>query len=274
MDPDVSGTQAQYTAYADMALLDELSSITDSPAQPLKKLHGVSGNRTAPPCYSTPRSPDVRRHVMTGVREANLPESPVCRIESFTTSRDRSVKSPPFKVDSSSSPEGFITAIQEEELSDTGSHSFTVHRGCSAEEDEEEEGEIEGASEQEQSEERKDGGSQSHLRVYVEEEEEDSSAQEELEEELRVSPGSQQSPSLLEDTNRAHSTLDDVLLAFAMEGPGRSPGVRTLVELFEGQRGDDKGHPAHTQSAPLVMQPPPETHPPPEDSVGAGPDSP
>ncbi|XP_031727423.1 inactive serine/threonine-protein kinase TEX14 isoform X2 [Anarrhichthys ocellatus] len=306
MDPDVSGTQAQNTPNADMALLAELSSITDSPAQPLKKLHGVSGSRTAPPCYSTPRSPDVRRRVMTGVREANLPESPVCRTQSFTTPRDRSVKSPPFKVDSSSSPEGFITAIHEEELSDTGSHSFTLHRGCSAEEreeDEEEEGEMEGASEQEQSEEGKDGSSQSHRRVYVEEEDEDS-AQEELEEmqrelqtggenmeeeggkhveeeeqhawcdqqsvldrfvhsdelvvdtvtadqkeELRVSPGSQQSPSLLEDTNRAHSTLDDVLLAFGMEGTGRSPGVRTLVELFEGQRGDNKGHPAHTVSS-------------------------
>ncbi|XP_068577258.1 uncharacterized protein [Cebidichthys violaceus] len=273
---------------------------------------------------------------------------------------EKKQQSPPSKVKSASSPEGFVTASKEEELLDTGFPSFTVHRGCSVEErehsvDEEEEGEMEGASKQEQSEERKDGSSQSHPRVYVEEEED--SAQEELEEmqrelqmegkmggenmedeeeggahveeeeqhawcdqqsdveeedgiddrrkeitfgsaeetaddvlvkidelgvdtvtadqkeELRVSPGSQQSPSLLEDTNRAHSTLDDVLLGFGMEGTGRSPGVRILCRLFEGQRGDDKGHPTHTHTAAPVVTQTPETHPPLEDCVGAGPDS-
>ncbi|GAA6226804.1 inactive serine/threonine-protein kinase TEX14 isoform X2 [Lates japonicus] len=36
--------------------------------------------------------------------------------------------------------------------------------------------------------------------------------------EPRLSPGSRQSPSLLEDTNRAHSTLDDLLQGFVVEG--------------------------------------------------------
>ncbi|XP_054481203.1 uncharacterized protein LOC129113089 [Anoplopoma fimbria] len=317
-DPDVSGTQAQYTANTntprlDAALMAELSSITDSPAQPQeRRLHGISDSRRATPCYSTPRSPDVRQCVMPGIREAHLPESPVCRTESFTTARDSSVKPPPFKLESASSPEGFVTASQEEELLDTASPISMVHSAEEGEdnvdEEEEEEGEVEGASEREQNEERQDGCSQSVPGVYEEDEEEHRPQEEHKEmqrglqlegktggehmeeeeeggehveeeeqgwcntqsgelgadtaaadqkEELRESPGSQQSHSLLEDTNRAHSTLDDVLLGFGMEGTGKSPGtrnrVRTLCQLFEGQSGDDEGHPAgdhaHTVSS-------------------------
>jgi len=46
----------------DSALLAELSSITDSPAQPEKNLHGIHGNGRAPSCYSTPRSPGKAAH--------------------------------------------------------------------------------------------------------------------------------------------------------------------------------------------------------------------
>ncbi|XP_056298613.1 uncharacterized protein LOC130211680 isoform X3 [Pseudoliparis swirei] len=176
-DPDASGTQAQSTAnplmeQLDSALLAELSSITDSPAQPEKNLHGIRGNGRAPSCYSTPRSPGVRRHVMPAMREAGLPDFPVCMAESFTTPPG---KPPPFKAESASSPEGFITASQEEELVDPIFPSFTAHRGCSTEE---EEG-------PEQSEERQNGGSQSPARVYDEEEEE--GAQEKLMEMQRES---------------------------------------------------------------------------------------
>nr|XP_033954193.1 inactive serine/threonine-protein kinase TEX14-like [Pseudochaenichthys georgianus] len=131
-DPDVSGTLAQWTpktnmAQLDMALLAELSSITASPAPAQEKLPRVSVSGRAPPCNSTPRSPDVRRRVMTGFIEANLQDSPVCdpptpvyqQSESFTTPRDTSP--PPFKVDSDSSLQGFFTTCQEEEVSETAS---------------------------------------------------------------------------------------------------------------------------------------------------------
>ncbi|XP_059207300.1 inactive serine/threonine-protein kinase TEX14-like isoform X2 [Centropristis striata] len=351
-NPDVSGTQDQYTTNTDMPqsdmvdMLAELSSISHSPAQPQEKLYSIRANGPAPPCNSTPRSPDVCRRVMTGVIEDNLPDSPVCshlNSESFTTPRESSVKHPPFKVDSSSSPQGFITASQEKGLLDIGSLSFTVHSCCTVEDSQEEE---EGECEQEQNEERQeemDGTSQSQPRTYVEEEEgerteeepedmnkgleinectnegemveeekergkhvgEDSEEEEhgqcephrdvgsEVEEEniddkrketglssrgetgdnplvkivtvdeqkeLRVSPESKQSHSLLEDTNRcvslfrAHSTLDDVLLGFVVEdirkSPGTSQGVRALCQLFEGQPGGGEGHPTgdHTHT--------------------------
>ncbi|XP_037605266.1 inactive serine/threonine-protein kinase TEX14-like isoform X2 [Sebastes umbrosus] len=344
-DPDAQYTPNTNLARLDMALLAELSSITSSPAQPQEKLHGVSVNGRAPPCNSTPRSPDARRRVMTGIGETNLPESPVCSrlsSESFTTPTESSVKPPPLKEDSASSPEGFITACQEEGLLGTASPSFTEEEegllgtaspSFTEEGGEEEEGEGAGASEQEQSEERT-----SQPRVYVEEEEEEEEedgAKEEFEEtekrlqmecikgeenveeeeeeeeeggkhvdggsedeergwcdlqrdagseveeeedeegdtddrrkgegtgdnasvqiselgadaapadhkkELRVSPGSQQSPSLLEDTNRANTTLDDVLQGFTVEGTRRSGGVTSLCQLF-----DDEGHPAGDQ---------------------------
>ncbi|KAL6099217.1 tex14 [Pungitius sinensis] len=302
-DSDVTGSQAQYTADRNMILLAELSSITDSPAQSQENRHCISGYRRAPPCYSTPRSPDVRRRVMTGRREASLPDSPACSTESFTTARDGSVKSPTFKLESACSPEGFIVHSQEEELLDTRSPDLTVHRGCSSEEAEQ--SEEEGESKQEPGGEEQEGSSQSHLTVHAaqeleemqralrmegkmgeedmaeegqgeggehveeeekqsdvgseeEEDEEDGSndrgevddalvnirelgAEEEAadqREEHRLSPRSQQSTNLLEDTDRAHSTLDDALLAFEMEGPlsrlGTSRGVHALVQLFEG----------------------------------------
>ncbi|KAF3841425.1 hypothetical protein F7725_007287, partial [Dissostichus mawsoni] len=131
-DPDVSGTLTQCTpktnmAQLDMALLAELSSITASPAPAQEKLSSVSVSGRAPPCNSTPRSPDVRRRVMTGFIEANLQDSPVCdpptpvyqQSESFNTPRDTSP--PPFKVDSDSSLQGFFTTCQEEEVSETAS---------------------------------------------------------------------------------------------------------------------------------------------------------
>ncbi|XP_044078352.1 uncharacterized protein LOC122888243 isoform X3 [Siniperca chuatsi] len=205
-DPGVSGTQAQYTPHtnmapSDMAVLAELSSITYSPAPPQEKLYSISVNRRAPPCNSTPRSPDVHRRVMMSIIEANLPGSPACshlssvylRTESFTTPKESSEKGsnifqpPPFKVDSASSPQGFITASQEERLFiDTVSPSSrccsTVEGECKIEQ--EEGGNGAGGSDQGQSEERQeemDGISQSQPRVYVEEEEE-YRAEEELEE--------------------------------------------------------------------------------------------
>ncbi|XP_074466779.1 uncharacterized protein LOC141752626 [Sebastes fasciatus] len=378
-DPDAQYTPNTNLARLDMALLAELSSITSSPAQPQEKLHSVSVNGRAPPCNSTPRSPDARRRVTTGIGETNLPESPVCSrlsSESFTTPTESSVKPPPLKEDSASSPEGFITACQEEGLLGTASPSVTEEEegllgtaspsfteeeegllgtaspsfteeeegllgtaspsfteeeegllgtaspSFTEEGGEEEEGEGAGASEQEQSEERT-----SQPRVYVEEEEEEEEEEEtekrlqmecikgeenveeeeeeggkhvgggsedeergwcdlqrdagsEVEEEedeegdtddrrkgegtgdnasvqiselgadaapadhkkeLGVSPGSQQSPSLLEDTNRANTTLDDVLQGFTVEGTRRSGGVTSLCQLF------DEGHPAGDQ---------------------------
>ncbi|XP_071317570.1 inactive serine/threonine-protein kinase TEX14 isoform X4 [Trachinotus anak] len=53
-----------------------------------------------------------------------------------------------------------------------------------------------------------------------------------------VCPGSQQSPSLLEDTNRAHSTLDDVLEGFIVDGTRKSPVASreaTTVTVLEQQ---------------------------------------
>ncbi|XP_049891345.1 inactive serine/threonine-protein kinase TEX14-like [Epinephelus moara] len=46
---------------------------------------------------------------------------------------------------------------------------------------------------------------------------------------LSLSPGSQHSSSLLEDTDRAHSTLDDVLQGFLVEGTRKSPGTSKEV---------------------------------------------
>ncbi|XP_045894914.1 inactive serine/threonine-protein kinase TEX14-like isoform X1 [Micropterus dolomieu] len=204
-DPGVSGTQAQYTPNAymarlDVALLAELSSITCSPAPPQEKLYSISVNKRVPPCNSTPRSPDVHRRVTAGVIKASLPGSPVCshlspvdlRAESFTTPRGCSVQGsnifqpPRFKVDSASSPKGFITACQEEWLSvDTVSSSSRVHRCCSTVEGEQkiEHEEGPGGSDQVQRKKRQDemnGTSQRQPRMYVGEEEDE--AEEELEE--------------------------------------------------------------------------------------------
>ncbi|XP_028451556.1 uncharacterized protein tex14 isoform X2 [Perca flavescens] len=208
-DPEISGTQAQYTpntntAHFDMAGLAELSSISYSPAQPQEKLYSISYSPgqpqgklysisvsvQAPPCNSTPRSPDVRRRVMTGMIEANLVDSPVCshlssvhlRTESFTTPRES--WTPPFDADPASSPQGFITASQEEGRSDTISPSCIGEQKLEQEEEEElerEEEEEEGVSEQEQIEERQeemDGTSQ----PSVEAEEEEDRVEDELEE--------------------------------------------------------------------------------------------
>ncbi|KAL3042236.1 hypothetical protein OYC64_020225 [Pagothenia borchgrevinki] len=332
-DPDVSGTLAQCTpkinmAQLDMALLAELSSITASPAPAQEKLSSVSVSGRAPPCNSTPRSPDVRRRVMTGFIEANLQDSPVCdpptpvyqQSESFTTPRDTSP--PPFKVDSDSSLQGFFTTCQEEEVSETAS---TVEGEGKVEQEEEGEGaeaqeevdptsvsveeeEEEGRAEEELEEmeeglqmvkectegeenmEAEEGGSndeegseeeehdccdpQRAVRSEVEEEE-DEDEEEDIDDrkeiagnveeggdnvlmkirelaadpvaaqqtELRVSPGSQ-SPSVFDDTNRAHSTLDDVLQGYLEEGTTKSPvaskSVTKLIQLFEGQAEDDE----------------------------------
>ncbi|XP_035521960.1 uncharacterized protein LOC118331264 [Morone saxatilis] len=159
--PSVRRTQAQYTSntimpQSNMPLLAELSSITYSPAHLQENL-----NRRAPPYNSTPRGPDVHQGMKTGVIDANIPVSPACSqlssvyvgIESFTTPRGSSVKGsnffqpPPFKVDSASSPQAFITAGQDEPLStDSVSPSSSVHGCCSSVEgedkvDQEEEGE-------------------------------------------------------------------------------------------------------------------------------------
>ncbi|KAK5858949.1 hypothetical protein PBY51_003053 [Eleginops maclovinus] len=322
-DPDVSGTQARCTpktnlAQLDMALLAELSSITSSPAQAQEKLSSISVSGRAPPCNSTPRSPDIRRRVMTGYTEANLPDSSVCGppsplyqlTTSFTSPRETS-------VDSDSDLQGFITACQEEEMSDTAS-------SVKGEENVEQEEEGEGAKASDQSEESQ--GEMDLTSVSVEEEEKDR-AEEELEQmeegsqmvqectereeymeaeeggsnteenseeeehdccdphseveeeeeedeegidnrkatagnveergdnsltkiselaadtvaedqtEHKGSPGSQ-SPSVFEDTNRAHSTLDEVLQGFLVDATTKSPGsnrVTTLIQLFEGQ---------------------------------------
>ncbi|XP_044225735.1 uncharacterized protein LOC122994969 isoform X2 [Thunnus albacares] len=178
-DPGVSGGQAQYTpntimTQSDMALLSELSSITCSPAQPPEKPHSISG--LALPCNSTPHSRDVHQPLMTGFIEAKLPDSLACSYLCSVHLRTP----PPFKVDSSSSPQGFITASQVEGLfTDTESPSPSVHRCCSTmegEQKQEQEEEGAGESEKEQSEERQeemDGTSQRQLGVYVEDEERD-----------------------------------------------------------------------------------------------------
>ncbi|KAM8897233.1 uncharacterized protein tex14 isoform 2-T3 [Spinachia spinachia] len=286
---DVTGSQAQYTADPTMILLAELSSITHSPAQSQENLHCIFGYRRAPPCYSTPRSPDLRRRVITERREASLPDCLVCSTESFNTARDCSVKSPTFKEESACSPEGFITHSQEEELLDTRSPGVPVHRGCSFEEAEqnEEEGESKWPSGEKQ-----EGSSQRHVAQELEkmqrglrmegktgaedmakeghreggEHEEQSDVRSEEEdgsddtgeeddalvntrepcakaetadqrEAHRLAPRSQQSATILEDTDRAHSTLDDALLGFEIERPlstpGTSRGVHALIQLFE-----------------------------------------
>ncbi|KAK1882227.1 Dynein heavy chain-like protein [Dissostichus eleginoides] len=252
-----------------MALLAELSSITASPAPAQEKLSSVSVSGRAPPCNSTPRSPDVRRRVMTGFIEANLQDSPVCdppppvyqQSESFTTPRDTSP--PPFKVDSDSSLQGFFTTCQEEEVSETAS---TVEGEGKVEQEEEGEGaEASDQSEESQEEmvkectegeenmEAEEGGS-NYEEAVGSEVEEDEDEEEDIDDrkeiagnveeggdnvlmkirelaadpvaahqtELRVSPGSQ-SPSVFDDTNRAHSTLDDVLQGYLEEGTTKSP---------------------------------------------------
>nr|XP_040037794.1 uncharacterized protein LOC120822294 isoform X3 [Gasterosteus aculeatus aculeatus] len=325
-DSDVTGSQAQHTADPNMIWLAELSSISESPAQFQETLHCISEYRRLSPCYSTPRSPDVHRRVMTGLREASLPDAPLCSTESFTTARDGSVKSPAFKVESARSSEGFITLSQEEQLLHTRSPGLTVHGGCSSEEAEQ--NEEEGEARRNPSGERQQGSSQSHPSVHVaqeledmqrglqmegktggdmaeegkggkhddeEEEESDVGSEEEEDEEggsddrgeeddalvnmskqtdmmgdweqnVRLmtagvlvgfvhsgKPGAEadtadqreERATLLEDTVRAHSTLDDALLGFEMEGPlsipGMSRGVHALVQLFEGDGGRRAG---------------------------------
>ncbi|KAJ4929752.1 hypothetical protein JOQ06_018773 [Pogonophryne albipinna] len=194
-DPDVSGTLAQCTPKTNI--------ITASPAQ--EKLSSVSVSGRAPPCNSTPRSPDVRRRVMTGFIEANLQDSPVCdpptpvyqQSESFTTPRDTSP--PPFKVDSDSSLQGFFTTCQEEEVSETAS---TVEGEGKVEQEEE------GGSNDEEGSEEEEHDCCDPQRVELAA---DPVAAHQTE--LRVSPGSQ-SPSVFDDTNR--------------------------IQLFEGQAEDDE----------------------------------
>ncbi|XP_010784398.1 uncharacterized protein [Notothenia coriiceps] len=325
-DPDVSGTLAQCTpktnilpsaplqhmprmihankAQLDMALLAELSSIKASPAPAQEKLCSISVSGRGPPCNSTPRSPDVRRRVMTGFIEANLQDSPVCdpptpvyqQSESFTTPRDTS-------VDSDSSLQGFFTTCQEEEVSETAStvegegmveqeegegeeasdqteesQEEVGPTGVPVEEEEEEgraeeeemeeglqmvkectEGEENMEAEEGKSNDEEGSEEEEHdccdpqravgSEVMEEDEEEDIDDRKEIagnvEEggdnvlmkirelaadpvaaphqiELRVSPGSQ-SPSVFDDTNRAHSTLDDVLQGYLEEGTTKSP---------------------------------------------------
>ncbi|XP_030009797.1 uncharacterized protein tex14 isoform X2 [Sphaeramia orbicularis] len=69
----------------------------------------------------------------------------------------------------------------------------------------------------------------------------------EKKEKLDLLPESQQS-SFLQDTLRAHSTLDDLLQGFVMVGIGKSHRTREHVtklrQLFEGDTSDDDGRPA------------------------------
>ncbi|XP_056252492.1 inactive serine/threonine-protein kinase TEX14-like isoform X2 [Seriola aureovittata] len=61
--------------------------------------------------------------------------------------------------------------------------------------------------------------------------------------EMGVCPESWWSLSLLEDTNRAHSTLDDVLQGLVVDGTRKSPGTSkeatTVFQVFEGQTCDE-----------------------------------
>ncbi|XP_069021124.1 uncharacterized protein tex14 isoform X2 [Embiotoca jacksoni] len=63
---------------------------------------------------------------------------------------------------------------------------------------------------------------------------------------LRECPGSLQSPASLNDTNRAHSTLDEALQCFEVEGtrtsPGPSTGIPTVCELDQGHTGGESAH--------------------------------
>ncbi|XP_032388960.1 uncharacterized protein tex14 isoform X2 [Etheostoma spectabile] len=311
-DPEISVTQALYTpntntAHFDMAGLAELSSISYSPAQPQEKLYTISVSGQAPPCNSTPRSPDVCRKVMTGMIEANLADSPACshlssvylRTESFTTPRES--WPPPFDVDPASQEEGQPDTIsptfigehkleqeeeeeeeegggggeeeeeeavvseldqigeRQEEMDETSQPSSEAEEVDRAEDELEKMDEglqmVKGCTEEEKNMDEEEGR---HVEEGGEEEERGccNTQRGELvadtvfagqKEELRVSLGSQQSPSLLEDTKRANSTLDDVLQGFVVEGTRKSPGasgrVATLCQLFEGQTGDDE-HPA------------------------------
>ncbi|KAK5888168.1 hypothetical protein CesoFtcFv8_016695 [Champsocephalus esox] len=215
---------------------------------------------------------DVRRRVMTGFIEANLQDSPVCdpptpvyqQSESFTTPRDTSP--PPFKVDSDSSLQGFFTTCQEEEVSETAS---TVEGEGTVDQEEE------GGSNDEEGSEEEEHDCCDPQRAVESEVEEDEDEEEDIDDrkenagnveeggdnvlmkirelaadpgaahqtELRVSPGSQ-SPSVFDDTNRAHSTLDDVLQGYLEEGTTSSPvaseSVTKLIQLFEGQAEEDE----------------------------------
>nr|XP_043897483.1 inactive serine/threonine-protein kinase TEX14-like [Solea senegalensis] len=281
-DPGVSGTQTQYKpnaymASSDVALLAELSSITCSPAVPQEKLYSIYSNRQGPPCNSTPRNSDLHRRVMTDIMKAKLPDFPACShrstehlwTESSSIPKASSSKGSytplpqSLEADTASSLQGFITAIQGEELfRDSESPSSSFHRCYSnsveGEHKEEENRESAGVSEQGQSEEETERSTDSQNVMDEEEEkkavdesqeiagghnEQCTEGEEETDErgnrgekcseeekpdkcdtqkdpeekKLRFSSELWHSLSLSEDTNRAHSTLDDVLQQFEEE---------------------------------------------------------
>ncbi|KAA8586364.1 hypothetical protein FQN60_000200 [Etheostoma spectabile] len=322
-DPEISVTQALYTpntntAHFDMAGLAELSSISYSPAQPQEKLYTISVSGQAPPCNSTPRSPDVCRKVMTGMIEANLADSPACshlssvylRTESFTTPRES--WPPPFDVDPASQEEGQPDTIsptfigehkleqeeeeeeeegggggeeeeeeavvseldqigeRQEEMDETSQPSSEAEEVDRAEDELEKMDEglqmVKGCTEEEKNMDEEEGR---HVEEGGEEEERGccNTQRGELvadtvfagqKEELRVSLGSQQSPSLLEDTKRANSTLDDVLQGFVVEGTRKSPGASVSCLKVRLAMMNTQQETMHTESAPVLTQPPPE----------------
>ncbi|XP_078028296.1 uncharacterized protein LOC144464629 [Epinephelus lanceolatus] len=286
-DPDISGIKAQYTPDTNMAQLDmaELSSITSSPAQLQKKHYSISVNVRASPCNSTPRSAASTCQQSSGLPHRQPGERAVHRYcisqlhqhkvqekeegKGAGSSNQEQSEERREEMDGTRQPKVYVEEEDraEEELEERDKGLQMVKQCNQGKENMTEEEEEGGEHVEEDSEEEEHGWCDPQRDVGSVKEEEDEEyvddrselgASTDLEGEdqendnvLSLSPGSQHSSSLLEDTDRAHSTLDDVLQGFLVEGTRKSPGTsKEVFQQFEEQTDDDKGHPAgdHAQS--------------------------